>query len=56
MHDTLIFSFVSYHMEKTKEHVHFNKEVCQDLKNKESEQNDTLSEQNDTLNERNGTL
>ena len=56
MHGSLIFSFVSYRTEKTKERVHSNKEVRQDLENKKSKQNDTLSERNDTLNERDGTL
>ena len=33
-HGSLKFSFVSYGTEKTKEPVHSNKEVCQDLENK----------------------
>ena len=39
-----IYSTAQKQVTKTKERVHSNKEVCQDLKNKKSKQNDTLSE------------
>ena len=50
MHGSLIIIFFCFTLHgKTKERAHSNKEVCQDLKNKKSEQNDTLSERDGTL-------